>query len=68
MSYQTIKKNKSKCSAWIIIDLENIFRRHYIGLKNYYIKNDYIDNDNDNDIDNYRWCDNNKFITELSNS
>jgi hypothetical protein len=69
MSYQLIKKNKLKSSSWIIIDLDHIFRRHYIGLKNYYIKNGFIDdlkNKDKSEIENYPWHINNEFILELS--
>lgn len=69
MSYQLIKKNKLKFSSWIIIDLDHIFRRHYVGLKNYYIKNGYIDNLKDTEKmgnENYPWHTNNEFILELS--
>jgi len=69
MSYQLIKKNKLKSSSWIIIDLDHIFRRHYIGLKNYYIKNVFNDdfkNKDKSEIENYPWHTNNEFILELS--
>ena len=65
MSYQLIKKNKLKSSSWIIIDLDHIFRRHYIGLKNYYIKNVFNDdfkNKDKSEIENYPWHTNNEFI------
>ena len=38
-----MKKFKHKPSSWMVIDLDHIFRRHYIGLKKYYI-NKYEDN------------------------
>jgi hypothetical protein len=56
-----IKKNKNKPSSWMIIDLDHVFRRHYIGLKNYYIKNN-----SDKYTEQYDWVSNFNFINELS--
>jgi hypothetical protein len=56
-----MKKFKHKPSSWMVIDLDHIFRRHYIGLKKYYIKND-----PDKYNEQYDWSSNINFINELS--
>ncbi len=53
---------KFKTSSWMIIDLDHIFRRHYIGLKNYYVKN----NPDKYDFKTYEWYKNHDFVLELS--
>ena len=62
MSFQR-KENRNrqkKSFTWLVIDLDHIFRRHYIGLQNHYQKTEPTKYHQG-----YSWEDDTKFIVEL---
>ena len=62
MSFQR-KENRNrqkKSFTWLVIDLDHIFRRHYIGLQNHYQKTEPTKYHQG-----YSWEDDSKFIVEL---